>query len=111
MDFDEFEPWRKRMAQAFASRPDVEITKFSTDIGKSRDYIGRLINLGTANPPPTLFIEICARLGVSPAYIITGEDVTSATEERDQVVRRVMDADLTTIRRISRALDLFDEDQ
>lgn len=96
------------MAMAFQNRPDVEITKFSEEIGKNRDYIGRLIKLGTANPSPTLFTQICEKLGVSPAYIISGE---GSTEERDAVVKRILDADIATIRRVSRALDLFDEDQ
>ena len=108
MEFDEFEPWRSRMAIAVADRPDIEVTKFSTELGKHRDYISRLIKDGTANPSPSLFKEICERLGVSPAYIMSGED---ASEERDRVVRRVLDADVATIRRISRALDLFEEDQ
>ena len=107
MEFDEFEPWRVRMAKAFADRPDVEITKLSIDIGKNRDYIRRLIKDGTANPSPSLFLDICQRIGVSPAYIMSGED---ASEERDRVVRRVLDADAATIRRISRALDLFEEE-
>lgn len=109
MDFDDFEPWRKRMAQAFKDKPEIEITKFSQELGKSRDYVGRLINLGTANPSPTLFAEICERLGVSAAYVISGED--DSAKERDRVVRRILDADLSTIRRVSRALDLFDEDE
>ena len=108
MKFDDFEPWRERMAKAFADRPDIEITKFSMELGKHRDYVTRLIKDGTANPSPSLFKEICERLGVSPAFIMTGED---ADEERGRVVRRVLDADAATIRRISRALDLFEEDQ
>lgn len=107
MEFDDFEPWRVRMAKAFEDRPDIEITKMSLELGKSRDYMSRLIKLGTANPSPTLFVEICERLGVSPAYIISGNDTT---QERDQVVRRILDADLATIRRVNRALDLFEED-
>lgn len=108
MEFDEFEPWRVRMAKAFEDRPDIEITKFSLELGKSRDYVGRLIKVGTANPSPSLFSEICERLGVSPAYIISGE---GPSDERDRIVRRILDADQATLRRISRALDLFDEDQ
>jgi len=107
MDFDEFERWRQRMAKAFDERRDIEITKFSVELGKSRDYISRLIKLGTANPSPSLFVEICERLGVSPAYIISGEDETA---ERDLIVRRVLDADTATLRRVKRALDLFEED-
>lgn len=107
MELEEFEPWRRRLALAFDSRPDVEVTKFSLELGKSRDYITRLIRLGTANPSPTLFLEICDRLGVSAAQIISGEDVSA---ERDRIVRRVLDADAATIRRISRTLDLFDDD-
>lgn len=106
MNFDEFEPWRQRLAKAFEDRPDINITKFSTDLDKSRDYISRLIKLGTANPSPTLFVEICDKLGVSPAYIISGEIETS---ERDKVVRRVLDADTETLRRVIRALDLFED--
>lgn len=105
MEFDEFEPWRKRMAEAF-DRSGVEITKFSTEIGKNRDYVRRLIRDGTANPSPSLFIEICEKLGASPAYIISGEDMSS---ERDKVARKVLGADAATLRRISRAIDLFED--
>lgn len=107
MEFDEFEPWRKRLAKAFKDRPDIEITKFSVEVGKNRDYVSRLINAGTANPPPGLFAEICQRLGVSVAYIISGEDDSA---ERDRIVREVLDADPAKLRRIRRALDLFDDD-
>lgn len=108
MDLDHFEPWRKRMALAFQQRPDIEITKFSEEIGKNRDYIRRLIKDGTANPSPTLFIEICDRLGISAAYVISGEQ---QSDERDRIARRILEADPETLRRVDRALDLFDSDE
>ena len=95
------------MAEAFAARPDIDRAKFAQKIGKSRDYINRLVNLGTANPPPELLGKICEELGVSVAHIVSGED---ASEEREQVVRRILSADAATIRRVRRALDLFEED-
>lgn len=106
MEFDDFEDWRMRLKQAFEDRPDIEITKLSVELGKSRDYITRLIKIGTASPSPSLLIEICDRIGVSPAYIIAGEDASS---ERDKIVRRILDADESTLRRVSRALDLFED--
>ncbi len=106
MKFDEFEPWRKRMAQAFAQRPDIEITKFSEDVlKKNRDYVSRLIKTGTANPSPSLFIEICEKIGASPAYIISGEEPSSI---KDKVTKHLFDADEATYRRVARALNLED---
>lgn len=106
MDFDDFEPWRKRMAEAFAARPDIEITKFSREVlGKNRDYVTRLITKGTANPSPSLLIDICEKIGASPAYIISGEQASTI---KDKVARRLMTADDAMFRRVDRALDLLD---
>lgn len=107
MDVDEFEPWRKRFAEAFDARPDIDITKFSLEIRKNKDYISRLIRRGTANPAPNLFIEICEKLGVSPGYIISGE---TATESREAIVRRILEASPNELQRITQLLDLLQPD-
>jgi transcriptional regulator with XRE-family HTH domain len=108
MDMSEFEPWRQRLAEAFASKQGVEITKFSLEIGKNRDYMRRLIKDGTANPTPSLLIEICEKLDVSAAYIISGNEPSDA---KDQIARRILEADSATLRRVSQVLDLLEADQ
>lgn len=107
MNPDEFEPWRKRMAKAFADKPNLEVTKFSKELGKNRDYVRRLIKDGTAHPSPTLFIEICDKLEVSPAYIISGDE---PSDMKDKVARRVLEADTETLRRVVGMLDLLAQD-
>ena len=106
MDFDEFEPWRKRLAEAFeAKRHEIQITKFSEELGLHRDYIRRLITDGTASPDPNLFIRICDKLGVSSAYIISGDKPSS---EKERIARKILEADDEKLRKIERAIDIFD---
>lgn len=108
MELDEFEDWRLRLREAFAARPDIQLQAFSVDrLGKNRDYVNRLVNLGTANPSPSLLLKICAELDLSPGWVLDGDNTS---QERDEVVRRVLDADAATIRRIKRALDLFEDE-
>lgn len=107
IDKSQFEPWRSRLVQAIEARPDIEITKVSMKLGKNRDYLGRLIK-GVAQPDPSLLIKICEEYEVSPAYIISGE---SNSDPKDQLARRVLQADKDTARRMMQMMDLMDADR
>ncbi len=106
MDRKDFEPWRERLAQAFDAHPEIQITKFSIDLNVNKDYISRLIRRGTASPSPSLLIEICEKIGVSPAYIISGE---KPSETKEQVIKRILESDEKTFGRIQQLLDLLDQ--
>lgn len=105
-EMEAFEPWRIRLAEAFYAS-GLQKGPLSKQLGRDKDYIARLIDRGTANPTPNLFIEICEALEVSPAFVISGEN---AGPSREQVARKVLNADSETLRRIEQILDIIQAD-
>lgn len=67
------EIWRERLAEEIHKR-GIKITALSIAVGQNKDYISRVINKGTGNPSPTLFLKICREIGVPAGYILEGDD-------------------------------------
>ena len=110
VDRSNLEPWRQRLGSVVDKRilSGLEITKASEEVGKSRDYISNLVNSTKSNPPVELFIKICEKLGVSPAYIIDGDDTSVLREE---IVKLVLEADSRTLERLGQVLEWAEADR
>lgn len=63
--------WRTRMRTELAAK-EVKITVFSEGLGYSRDYVGRMMKLGS-NPGITDVLRVCEAAGISFVYVFTGK--------------------------------------
>lgn len=80
--------WRDRLGEELY-RKKVKVTRFSSELGFSREYVSRLLKPGS-NPSLENLKKICDALEVSFVYIYTGKREDPVY---DQVVSELTEMD------------------